>query len=80
MPGAAAVIAVPLLAGLLSGGEAEAQQQAKITRIGYPGTSTGLPYQTEAFRQGLRDLGHVEGRTFVLEYRNADERPRRRSA
>src|SRR6266568_5114927 len=52
---------------------AEAQQAAKVARIGYltsnPGTS---PRLREAFLQGLRDLGYVEGRNFVIEYRDAE--------
>jgi putative ABC transport system substrate-binding protein len=31
----------------------------------------------EAFRQGLRDLGYVEGRTLVIEYRSAEGKPER---
>jgi hypothetical protein len=46
----------------------EAQQAAKIPRIGYLGTD--LPATSrEAFLQGLRSLGYVEGRDVVIEYR-----------
>src|SRR5207244_2560869 len=52
---------------------AEAQQAAKVARIGYlannPATS---PYLRETFLQGLRDLGYVEGRNLVIEYREAE--------
>ena len=53
---------------------AEAQQPMKIPRIGYlyvafPSTS---PARTEAFRQGLRELGYVEGKNIVIEYRYAE--------
>ena len=64
---------------LVSGGlltaplAAEAQQAAKVPRIGYlaanPAASTHLP---EAFRQGLRDLGYVEDRNVVIETRSAE--------
>ena len=52
---------------------AEAQQAAKIARIGYLETNpvTSL-HVHEAFLQGLRDLGYVEGRTITLEYRFGD--------
>jgi putative ABC transport system substrate-binding protein len=52
---------------------AEAQQAAKIARIGYLTSSLGVsPHLPEAFRQGLRDLGYVEGRNLVIEYREAE--------
>ena len=53
---------------------AEAQQPKKIPRIGYL-TGTREPTQEapdanrDAFRQGLRDLGYVEGENVVIEYR-----------
>jgi putative tryptophan/tyrosine transport system substrate-binding protein len=42
---------------------AEAQQPKKVPRIGYLGaTSRSInPARVEAFRQGLRELGYVEG-------------------
>jgi putative ABC transport system substrate-binding protein len=52
-----------------------AQQPAKIPRIGYV-SGTGSPTDqgpyVDALRQGLRDLGHIEGRTFSIEYRGAE--------
>jgi putative ABC transport system substrate-binding protein len=57
---------------------AEAQQAAKIARIGYLRSSLGdNPHPPEAFRQGLRDLGYVEGRNLVIEYREADGKAER---
>src|SRR5438552_13456582 len=57
---------------------AEAQQAAKVARIGYLGGSlAAFPYLREAFRQGLRDLGYIEGRNFVIEYRSPEGKPER---
>jgi putative tryptophan/tyrosine transport system substrate-binding protein len=50
---------------------AEAQQPKKVPRIGYL-SSTSYSSNTEAFRQGLRDLGYTEGRNIVIEYRYAE--------
>ena len=53
----------------------EAQQAAKIARIGYLAPNLAAdPHLSEAFRQGLRDLGYVEGRNVVIEYRDAERK------
>ena len=49
---------------------AEAQQAAKVARIGYLSPSlASSPHLRDAFLQGLRDLGYVEGRNVVIEPR-----------
>jgi len=53
---------------LLNTQPAAAQQPKKVPRIGYLSTSTN-PARTEAFRQGLRELGYVEGKNISIEYR-----------
>ena len=54
---------------------AQAQQPGKIHRIGF--LSRGVPGSSpdiEAFRQGLRDLGYVEGKNLVIEYRYTERK------
>src|SRR5215510_3298995 len=60
----------------------EAQQAKKIPRIGYlSGTSAPTiatpDLYAEAFRQGLRDLGYIEGKNILIEYRYAEGEPDR---
>jgi putative ABC transport system substrate-binding protein len=56
------------------GATVEAQQPTKIPRIGYlAGTSpSGNASRIEAFRQGLRELGYVEGKHIVIEWLSAE--------
>src|SRR5499433_3929184 len=61
---------------LLITGWVEAQQLKKIPTVGHlvlASLATVSP-RVEAFRQGLHDLGYVEGKTIVIEYRSADEK------
>jgi len=50
----------------------EAQQPSKIPRIGFLSLTPG-PSSTssEAFQQGLHELGYVEGKNIAIEYRYA---------
>jgi ABC-type uncharacterized transport system substrate-binding protein len=59
-----------------------AQQSAKIPRIGFLSAlfPTTNPARIEAFRQGLRDAGYVEGKNIVIEYRYAERKVARLSA
>ena len=68
-----------LLGALFCPSSAGAQQPAKIARIGYLALdlSAGDPRNREAFRQGLRDHGYIEGRNVVIEYRDAKGKPER---
>ena len=53
---------------------AHAQQRGKLSRIGYLGISSPSlePHYVEAFRQKLRELGHVDGESIAIEYRWAE--------
>jgi putative ABC transport system substrate-binding protein len=60
---------------------AQAQQLKKVPRIGVlmsSSTAETAPF-IEAFRQGMRELGYVEGKNFVLEIRGGGARPDRLS-
>ncbi len=52
----------------------DAQQPGKMARLGYLTAvgRAGSAHLTEAFLQGLRDLGYVEGKNIAIEYRCAD--------
>ena len=65
----------------------EAQQAKKIPVIGYlsrdlhPADSRApAPRNLEAFRECLRQLGYIEGKNIIIEYRYSDGRPERMSA
>jgi putative tryptophan/tyrosine transport system substrate-binding protein len=53
---------------------AEAQQPAKVPHIGYLvlNTLSSQVARMEGFRQGLRELGYVEGKNIVIDWRSAD--------
>jgi len=53
---------------------ARAQQAGRVPRIGYLGASapTLEPEILEAFRQGLRDIGYIEGQNIAIEFRWAE--------
>ena len=63
---ALAILAVPLTA--------EAQQPKNVPRIGFlsAASASSISARSEAFRQGLRELGYVEGQNLVIEYRYAE--------
>ena len=66
---------------LAFGFSAQAQQTAKMPHIGFqldaPTASTAT--RIEAFRQGLRDLGYLEGKNIIIEWRSSEGKLERRS-
>ncbi len=64
---------LPILALLLFISAVEAQQTKKIHRIGFLASSSGerLKSRMAAFRQGLRELGYLEGKNILIEHRSA---------
>src|SRR5262245_54724933 len=65
-----------LLAALCASAEA---QPKKIAKVGFflGSTPAAAAHNVEAFRQGLRELGYVEGKTVVLEIRYGEARAER---
>jgi putative ABC transport system substrate-binding protein len=74
------VVSVILTAMLFAlSSSVEAQQPKKVAKIGYliPSTPAAAVNVVEAFRQGLRELGYVEGKTFLLELRYGEAKAER---
>jgi putative ABC transport system substrate-binding protein len=67
---------VIIVALTVCGAGAEAQQPAKMPRIGYLSANSlsSTSALVEAFRQGLRELGYTEGKNIVIEWRAAEEK------
>jgi len=61
---------------LVFGVGADAQQPKKIPRIGYLAADPRAPTR-DAFRQGLRDFGYVEGQSILIEWRFTQDKPDR---
>jgi len=73
------VICLPLTVFLLTLSFAEAQETAKIPRIGYlsPFDAARESARAEAIRQRLRELGYIEGKNIAIEYRYAEGKDNR---
>ena len=59
----------------------DAQQPAKVPRIGFQldAPASAMTARTEAFRQGLRELGYIEGKNIIIEWRSSEGKIERRS-
>src|SRR5678809_842354 len=68
-----------VLTFVFGGVVAQAQQPAKIPRIGILLGASASFYtaRVEAFRQRLRELGYVEGKNILIEYRHAEGKAER---
>src|SRR5262245_36951137 len=57
------------------------QPAAKIPRIGFQldAPASAMTARTEAFRQGLRELGYIEGKNIIVEWRSSEGKIERRS-
>ena len=69
------LICLPLTIILLTASLAHAQQLKKVPRIGFVtavGDANAPGPLVEAFRQGLRDLGYIEGKNILVEFRYAE--------
>jgi putative ABC transport system substrate-binding protein len=53
-------------------GSVDAQQPGKIPTIGFMRGGAPTDPEVEAFRQGLRELGYVEGKNIIIEFRNTE--------
>jgi putative ABC transport system substrate-binding protein len=69
-----------VVALMVCGARAEAQQAGKIFRIGFldGGTASGMAGHLKAFLQELSKLGWIEGKNITIEYRFAEGKPGRR--
>ena len=58
----------------------DAQQPVKIPRIGFQSDSplTSIAARIEGFRQGLRELGYIEGKNIIIEWRTSEGKLERR--
>ncbi|HEY6198652.1 MAG TPA: ABC transporter substrate-binding protein [Candidatus Binatia bacterium] len=66
-----------VLALTMCGAVAMAQQAKKIPRIGFLAQTPPTEPQIEALSQGLRELGYVEGKNILIEYRHTEGKPDR---
>ena len=66
---------------LATSSSAQGQQPTKVPRIGFQtdAPTSSVTARIEAFRQGLRELGYIEGKNIIIEWRSAEGKIERRS-
>ena len=67
------ILVLLVLTVLYSAHVALAQSSGKVPRIGFLSPESGQSGRFDAFRQGLQDLGHVEGQNITIEYRGSED-------
>jgi putative ABC transport system substrate-binding protein len=74
----AKIVGIALCAMLVALCVSVEAQQKRVPRVGFLTSSPSVfPDRNEAFRQGLRELGYVEGKNIVIEWRYAEGKPDR---
>ena len=68
---------ITLVFGVLSLFLSEAQPAAKVPRVGILLAGSGREPVLQAFLQGLHDLGYIEGKNILIEYRFVKGKPER---
>ena len=74
------LLATPLAARAQQPSGRAQQPSGRLPRVGWLGAGpgrAGTEHLTEAFREGLREIGYVEGHNVTIEYRFAEQRPER---
>jgi len=79
------IFSILVIIALMGAGVIAEAQSAKVPRIGFlmTASSSASFARLEAFRQGLRELGYVEGKSIVIDWGSADgnaDRSRERAA
>ena len=77
--GGAAAAALGAALTLLVSHQAQAQDMPRVGWM-FPGASAGNPTELAGFKEGLRELGYVEGKNIVVEYRFGEHNADRMSA
>jgi len=73
------LVLICLLPAVFLPDASEAQQPKKVAKIGYlvAGSASSISIYVEAFRKALRELGYVEGKNIVIEFRYAEGQEKR---